>query len=153
MSDEIDPILEKIARSGIISLTRKERRNLTKAREKMPDFVTFNGYAGQYVTHPLTAKPGELVRFWIVDAGPSLDTDFHIVGTVLNTAYPFSAMDPKTALHNVQTVTVPAGGGGVFDVKIDKPGLYPFVSHAFSAVDEGQVGVLDVGNVKGTISH
>jgi len=35
ISDEIDPILEKIARSGIISLTRKERRNLAKAREKM----------------------------------------------------------------------------------------------------------------------
>jgi nitrite reductase (NO-forming) len=127
--------------------------SMDKAHARMPDWMTFNGYAGQYVTHPLTAKPGELVRFWVVDAGPSLDTDFHIVGTVLNTAYPFSAMDPKTALHNVQTVTVPAGGGGVFDAKIDKPGLYPFVSHAFSAVDEGQVGVLKVGHVEGTMSH
>jgi membrane associated rhomboid family serine protease len=35
MSDEIDPILEKIARNGIVSLSRKERRNLAKAREKM----------------------------------------------------------------------------------------------------------------------
>ena len=51
--------------------------------------MTFNGYAGQYVKHPLTANPGDLVRFWVVDAGPSLDTDFHIVGTILNTAYPF----------------------------------------------------------------
>ena len=48
---------------------------------------------------------------------------------------------------------VPAGGGGVFDVKIDQPGLYPFVSHAFAAVDQGQVGLLNVGNVKGTMSH
>jgi nitrite reductase (NO-forming) len=127
--------------------------NMDKAHARTPDWMTFNGYAGQYVTHPLTAKPGELVRFWVVDAGPSLDTDFHIVGTVLNTAYPFGAMSSVTALHNVQTVTVPAGGGGVFDVKIDKPGLYPFVSHAFAAVDEGQVGVLNVGNVKGTMSH
>ena len=127
--------------------------NMDKAHARTPDWMTFNGYAGQYVTHPLTAKPGERVRFWVVDAGPSLDTDFHIVGTLLNTAYPFGAMDPASALHNVQTVTVPAGGGGVFDVKIDKPGLYPFVSHAFAAVDEGQVGVLKVGNVKGTMSH
>ena len=43
------------------------------------DWMTFNGYAGQYVKHPLTAKPGELVRFWVVDAGPSLDTDFHML--------------------------------------------------------------------------
>ena len=127
--------------------------NMEKAHARMPDWMTFNGYAGQYVTHPLVAKPGEHVRFWVVDAGPSLDTDFHIVGTVLNTAYPFADMNPADALHNVQTVTVPAGGGGVFDVKIDKPGLYPFVSHAFAAVDEGQVGLLKVGNVHGTMSH
>ncbi len=29
----------------------------------MPDWVTFNGYANQYVTHPLTAKPGDTTRF------------------------------------------------------------------------------------------
>ena len=33
---------------------------------------------------------------------------------------------------DVQTALVPAGGGGVFDVKIDEPGLYPFVSHSFA---------------------
>ena len=48
---------------------------------------------------------------------------------------------------------VPAGGGGVFDVKIDDEGLYPFVSHAFAHVDLGQVGLLKVGNPKGTMSH
>ena len=127
--------------------------NMDKAHARIPDWMTFNGYAGQYVKHPLTAKPGELVRFWVVDAGPSIDTDFHIVGTVFNTAYPFADMNPADAIHNVQTVTVPAGGGGVFDVQIDKPGLYPFVSHAFAAVDQGQVGLLKVGDVPGTMSH
>ncbi len=48
---------------------------------------------------------------------------------------------------------VPAGGGGVFDVKIDQPSLYPVVSHSFASVDEGQVGLLNVGNVAGTMSH
>jgi nitrite reductase (NO-forming) len=127
--------------------------NMAKAHARQPDWMTFNGYSGQYVKHPLTAQPGDLVRFWVVDAGPSLDTDFHIVGTILNTAYAFGDMNPLDALHNVQTVTVPAGGGGVFDVRIDQPGLYPFVSHAFAAVDQGQVGLLNVGNVKGTMSH
>jgi nitrite reductase (NO-forming) len=134
-------------------LTKPATYNQDKARARQPDWMTFNGYAGQYVTHPLTAKPGELVRFWVVDAGPSIDTDFHVVGTVFNTAYPFSDMNPAHALNNVQTVTVPAGGGGVFDVKIHKPGLYPFVSHAFAAVDTGQVGLLKVGDVEGTMSH
>ena len=127
--------------------------DMAKAHARQPDWMTFNGYSGQYVKHPLTAEPGQLVRFWVVDAGPSLDTDFHIVGTILDTAYIFGDMNPSEALHNVQTVTVPAGGGGVFDVKIDQPGLYPFVSHAFAAVDQGQVGLLNVGNVRGTMSH
>jgi nitrite reductase (NO-forming) len=55
--------------------------------------------------------------------------------------------------NEVQTVSVPAGGGGIFDVKIDEPGLYPFVSHAFAHVDLGQVGLLEVGNVEGQASH
>jgi nitrite reductase (NO-forming) len=127
--------------------------DMAKAHARTPDWMTFNGYSGQYVKHPLTAEPGELVRFWVVDAGPSLDTDFHIVGTIFNTVYPFGDMRPADALHGVQTATVPAGGGGVFDVKIDQPGLYPFVSHAFAAVDQGQVGLLNVGNVGGTMTH
>jgi nitrite reductase (NO-forming) len=127
--------------------------SMAKAHARMPDWMTFNGYAGQYVKHPLTANPGDLVRFWVVDAGPSIDTDFHIVGTILNTVYPFGDMRPADALHDVQTATIPAGGGGVFDVKIDEPGLYPFVSHSFASVDLGQSGLLNVGNVAGTMSH
>jgi nitrite reductase (NO-forming) len=133
-------------------LSKAAQFNMTKAHARQPDWMTFNGYSGQYVTHPLTANPGENVRFYVVDAGPSLDTDFHIVGTILNRAW-VDAGVTSTPLRNVQTVAVPAGGGGVFDVKIDKPGLYPFVSHAFAAVDQGQVGLLNVGNVKGTMSH
>jgi nitrite reductase (NO-forming) len=122
-----------------------------KAQRQEPDWVSWNGYAGQYVTHPLTADPGETVRFWVVDAGPSFDTAFHIVGTILNRAW--INADMTQFQRNVQTALVPAGGGGVFDVKIDQAGLYPFVNHSFASVDLGQVGLLNVGNVKGTMSH
>jgi nitrite reductase (NO-forming) len=125
--------------------------NMAKAQRQEPDWVTWNGYASQYVTHPLTANPGETVRFWVVDAGPSFDTDFHIVGTILNRAW--INADMTQYQRNIQTALVSAGGGGVFDVKIDQPGLYPFVSHSFASVDLGQVGLLKVGNVKGTMSH
>jgi nitrite reductase (NO-forming) len=133
-------------------LKKAAQFNMTKAHARQPDWMTFNGYAGQYVKHPLTAKTGETVRFWVVDAGPSIDTDFHIVGTLLNRAWVAAGLRDRP-LRDVQTASVPAGGGGVFDVKIDKPGLYPFVSHAFAAVDQGQVGLLNVGGVAGTMSH
>jgi len=127
--------------------------DMNKARAMMPDWTTFNGYAGQYVAHPLPADPGDRVRFYVVDAGPSLTTAFHVVGTILDTAYVDGDMNQSRALHGVQTVDVPAGGGGVFDVKIGQEGLYPFVSHSFASVDMGQVGILKVGNPTGTMSH
>jgi nitrite reductase (NO-forming) len=126
--------------------------DMNKARSMMPDWTTFNGYANQYVTHPLTSDPGDTVRFWVVAAGPTLDTNFHVVGTIFDRAWVNADMKspPQTG---VQTVLVPAGGGAVFDVKIDEPGTYPVVSHAFAHVDLGQVGILKVGNPKGGGSH
>ena len=126
--------------------------DMAKAHTQQPDWVTWNGYAGQYVAHPLVSNPGETVRFWVVAAGPSFDTDFHVVGTVLDRAWANADVTSPPQV-GVQTVTVPAGGGGVFDVKIDEPGLYPFVSHSFASVDLGQVGLLKVGKVEGTMSH
>jgi nitrite reductase (NO-forming) len=125
--------------------------DMNKARSMMPDWTTFNGYANQYVTHPLTAKPGQTVRFYVVAAGPTLDTNFHVVGTILDRAWVNGDMTHYQT--GVQTVAVPAGGGAVFDVKIDVEGLYPFVSHAFAHVDLGQVGLLKVGSPKGTMTH
>jgi nitrite reductase (NO-forming) len=136
---------------GSDGLKQAASLDMTKAHQMEPDWVTWNGYAHQYVKHPLTAMPGETVRFWVVDAGPSLDTDFHVVGTLLNRAWVNA--DMSRYQRNVQTATVPAGGGGVFDVQIGEPGLYPVVSHSFASVDEGQVGLLNVGNVKGTMTH
>jgi nitrite reductase (NO-forming) len=118
--------------------------DMAKARARMADWVTFNGYANQYVTHPLKADPGDTTRFWVVAAGPTNNVNFHIVGTIFDRAW--VNQDMTQFQTGVQTVLVPAGGGAVFDVKIDDEGMYPFVSHAFADVDLGQVGLLQVGN-------
>ena len=126
--------------------------DMTKARTRMADWVSFNGYANQYVTHPLKAAPGETTRFWVVAAGPTNNVNFHIVGTIFDRAWVNSDLTSPPQ-RGVQTVVVPAGGGAVFDVKIDDVGMYPFVSHAFADVDLGQVGLLQVGNPKGAGTH
>ena len=125
--------------------------DLTKALNMTPDWVTWNGYAAQYKTHPLTASPGQTVRFWVVDAGPSLNTEFHVVGSILSRAW-LNADLVDAPQHDIQTAVVPAGGGGVFDITARR-GIYPFVSHSFASVQMGEVGLLNVGNVKGTMSH
>jgi nitrite reductase (NO-forming) len=132
-------------------LSKPASLSMEKARAMTPDWTTFNGYANQYVTHPLQAKPGETVRFWVVAAGPTLDTNFHVVGTIFDRAWMNG--DMTRFQRGVQTVGVPAGGGAAFDVKIDEPGVYPFVSHAFAHVDLGQVGLLRVGDPKGSTTH
>ena len=126
--------------------------DMAKARARMADWVTFNGYANQYVTHPLTAKPGETTRFWVVAAGPTNNVNFHVVGTIFDRAWVNSDLKSPPQ-QGVQTVVVPAGGGAVFDVKIDDEGFYPVVSHAFADVDLGQVGLLKVGNPKAASSN
>src|SRR5687768_15171890 len=133
-------------------ITEPASLDMAKARSMNPDWTTFNGYANQYIGHPLTAKPGETARFYVVAAGPTLDSNFHVVGGLLDRAWVNGDMTnpPQTG---VQTVLVPAGGGAVFDVTLADEGLYPFVSHAFAHVDLGQVGLLKVGNPKGSMSH
>jgi nitrite reductase (NO-forming) len=132
-------------------LTKPAYLSMDKARVMAPDWVTFNGYANQYKDHPLTAKPGDLVRFYVVDAGPSLATAFHVVGSILDRAYVNGDMTQYQ--RAVQTVDVPPCGGAVFETRIAQPGLYPFVSHSFASVDMGELGILKVGNVAGTMSH
>ena len=86
--------------------------DMAKARARMADWVTFNGYANQYVTHPLTADPGETTRFWVVAAGPANNVNFHVVGTIFDRAWVNSDLTSPPQ-KGVQTVVVPAGRCGL----------------------------------------
>jgi nitrite reductase (NO-forming) len=118
----------------------------TKAIEKQPDYVVFNGYANQYQESPLTADPGERIRLWVLNAGPSEFSAFHIVGAIFDKAY--ADGDPKNAETGRQTVTVPPGGGYMVELTVPAAGLYPFVTHSFADPGKGALGFLDIGDVK-----
>jgi nitrite reductase (NO-forming) len=105
-----------------------------------PDHVVFNGRASQYAEHPLEAAPGELVRLYVVNAGPNRISSFHVVGGIFERV--FQDGSQVTPLAGVQTVNVPVGGGSVFELRLREPGDYPFVSHAFADATKGAVGVL-----------
>ncbi len=107
-----------------------------------PDLMAFNGTAFQYRDHPLTAAPGERVRLYMVNAGPSLWSAFHVIGSMFDKVYPDG--DPTHARSGVSTYTVAPGEGAVFDVVIPEAGLYPFVDHSFAHLEIGAVGILDI---------
>ncbi len=105
-----------------------------------PDHVVFNGRAAQYATHPLPVKAGELVRLYVVNAGPNRASAFHVVGAIFSRV--FVDARPTPTYEGIQTVEVPVGGGAIFEVRLPEPGEYPFVSHAFADATKGAVGIL-----------
>lgn len=117
-----------------------------KALAVQPDYVVFNGYANQYKDHPLTANPGERLRIWVLNAGPSEFSAFHVVGAIFDKAFPDG--DPKNVEYGRQTVTVPPGGSYMVELTIPDAGLYPFVTHSFADPGKGALGVLNLGNVQ-----
>jgi nitrite reductase (NO-forming) len=118
--------------------------DLTKALTGIPDYVAFNGYANQYQATPLTAKVGELVRLWVLNAGPTHFSAFHIIGTIFEAAYQDG--NPANKMVGMQTVSVYPGGGMMVEFTIPEAGDYPFVSHSFADASKGALGVLTVTN-------
>ena len=120
------------------------------AMAKNASYVVFNGRAGQYKDAPLEVDVGDRVRIFVVNAGPSFRSDFHVVGAVFDRVYPDG--NPRNVLEKVQTQSIPAGGGAVFETAFAEgasgEGLYPFVTHAFADAEKGAVGIIQVGTPK-----
>jgi len=114
----------------------------TKMLNDPPDFVVFNGQAFRYKTTPLAAKAGELVRLFLVNAGPSSSSAFHVIGAL------FSHVEadghPANAEGMRQTIEVPPGGGALVELTFAEPGTYPFVTHKFSDASKGATGLFKV---------
>ncbi len=115
--------------------------NWNKLLNGAPDYVSFNGIAAQYADHPISVKAGELLRFYVVDAGPNRISAFHVVGAIFSRVYPDAV--PAHAWEGVQTATVPPGGGMIFETRLAEPGTYPFVTHAFADATNGAVGMFE----------
>ncbi len=122
--------------------------SFAKMLAERADEVVFNGTAFQYKDHPLAATAGERVRLYVVDAGPSLWSSFHVIGAIFDRVYTDGAT--KNALHGVSTYGIPPGAGAIFDVILPEPGDYAFVDHNMAHVAVGAVGVLRATASDGT---
>lgn len=105
-----------------------------------PDHVVFNGRADQYAADPIEVQPNQLLRLYVVNAGPNRISSFHVVGGIFERV--FQDGSHTSPLAGVQTVNVPVGGGTIFELRLRQPGDYPFVTHAFADATKGAVGVL-----------
>lgn len=114
-----------------------------------PDAVVFNGYANQYDHAPLTARVGERVRIWVLDAGPNRLSSFHVVGGQFDTVYLEGAYQlggsagPSTD-SGAQVLGLMPAQGGFVELSLPEAGSYPFVSHLMVDAERGAHGLLTV---------
>lgn len=107
-----------------------------------PSYVVFNGYFNQYQKDSLTAKPGEKIRLYILNAGPTTFSAFHVIGTIFSDVY--ADGNPANRTVGQQTVTIPPGGGAVVELTIPEAGTYPLLTHSFMSASMGAIGTLKV---------
>jgi len=113
-----------------------------------PDFVVFNGIANQYLDNPIAVPTGERVRVYILDTGPSIDSSFHIVGTIFDRVIKEGV---ELRVGNVgswgsQAVDLSPAQGAIVEFTFAEDGLYPIVTHAFNFVGRGALGLFQAGD-------
>jgi nitrite reductase (NO-forming) len=133
-----------------------EPGDLTKMQQDAWDAVVFNGYVSQYLHAPIRIEPNLRYRVWVLDAGPSENSSFHIVGTVFDTVYKEGEylLRPGDLRGGSQTLDLQPAQGGFVEFTVDEAGLYPLVTHKFSNVGRGAIGLFQAGDVAGsTAAH
>jgi uncharacterized cupredoxin-like copper-binding protein len=111
--------------------------DMAKMSAETPDVMAFNGYANQYKANPITVRRGETIRMYVLDAGPSKWSAFHVIGTVFDRTYVEGVVG-----HDSQTVSFAPSQGGWVEFTLDQEGNFPFVTHAFGDMVKGAAGIL-----------
>ena len=111
--------------------------DMAKMTAETPDVMAFNGYANQYKANPITVRRGEKIRMYVLDAGPSKWSAFHVIGTVFDRTHVEGVVG-----HDSQTVSFAPSQGGWVEFTLDHEGNYPFVTHAFGDMVKGAAGIL-----------
>jgi nitrite reductase (NO-forming) len=116
--------------------------------------VVFNGVASQYKDHPIPVAAEDRVRIFILDAGPNIDSSFHVVGTIFDTVHKegVSLVKGNPEGWGSQAVDLSPAQGAIIELAIPEDGSYAFVTHAFNFVGRGAVGVFKAGT-GATMSH
>src|SRR5215213_7059595 len=122
--------------------------DMAKMQAKKPDVIAFNGYANQYKDAPIDVKVGERVRMYVLNAGPSIWSAFHVIGTVFD-----RTVIEGTPGRDSQTMNLAPSQGGWAEFTLDEEGAYPFVTHAFGDAVKGAIGVVQTEHAPKGAGH
>ncbi|HUO41338.1 MAG TPA: copper-containing nitrite reductase [Methylomirabilota bacterium] len=115
-----------------------------KAFAETPEYVVFNGRVGSLTgNRTMRANVGDTIRIFFLNAGPNLDSSFHLIGGMLDRLYlEGSLLSPP--LLNVQTTLVPAGGAVMVEYKAEVPETLTLVDHSLFRILRGALGTIKV---------
>jgi nitrite reductase (NO-forming) len=120
------------------------------------DAVVFNGYVNQYASAPIRVEPGEKIRAWVLDAGPSENSSFHVIGTIFDTVYREGHYElrPDATRGGSQALDLQPAQGGFVEFTLEKPGSYPLLTHKLSNASKGALGYFQAGEPReGASAH
>jgi nitrite reductase (NO-forming) len=114
-----------------------------KLRAAQPTHTVFNGVHNGMVKTPLPAKPGERVRLFVMNVGPSKTSSFHVVGTIFDRVW-FEG-NPDNQFRGMQTVLLGSSNSAIIEFLIPEAGSYIMVDHHFANASQGAIGLIDAG--------
>jgi len=112
-----------------------------RVRSKESTYTVFNGRYNGMVEHPLFAKPGERVRLFVLNVGPSNTSSFHVVGTIFDRVWLDG--NPHNELRGMQTVLLGSSSSAIVEFRIPEKGKYIMVDHHFANASQGAIGLID----------
>jgi nitrite reductase (NO-forming) len=116
-----------------------------RVRSKAPTYTVFNGRYNGFMDQPLQAKPGERVRLFVLNVGPSNTSSFHVVGTIFDRVWIDG--NPDNQLRGMQTVLLGSSSGAIVEFIIPEAGSYIMVDHHFANASQGAVGLIAAGGI------
>jgi nitrite reductase (NO-forming) len=125
--------------------------DLNKFLAGNPDIIMTNGMAHKYVPEigaiskiPLNpnaeifqVQPGELTRWFIINAGPNDGVAFHFISGILSVHDGSVQNRYGTQVLNDETWWIPPGSGSVIEAVFPDEGIYVGVDHAMNDVLKG----------------
>jgi nitrite reductase (NO-forming) len=111
-----------------------------KLRSAQPNYTVFNGVHNGMVRNPLPAKPGERVRLYVLNVGPSRTSSFHVVGTIFDRVWLDG--NPDNQLRGMQTVLLGSSSSAIIEFVIPEAGSYIMVDHHFANASQGAIGLV-----------
>jgi len=114
-----------------------------RVRSKAPTYTVFNGRYNGFVEHPLVAKPGERVRLFVLNVGPSNTSSFHVVGTIFDRVW--LEGNPDNQLRGAQTVLLGSSNSAIVEFLVPEAGSYVMVDHHFANASQGAIGLIAAG--------